>query len=186
MKLPLLLAVYALHPRRLEESLPLSGGVRLEETPVLQLCITDVDVGVFIRDLIRREPVCFSLVDGPAGDQLESAGKVRRPRGRRAMQTNIGMKCTHFVFQRLHPLFSQSFSEPLSAPVPLLQCVLRHRVSLEGAVPPHHAQGGASVAGHTGEALAAWEAEHCHLVKAHVALHTCELWPLHDGANWSC
>ena len=102
----------------------------------------------------------------------------------RAMRTNLEMKCTHFVFERLEPLLSQSLSEPLPAPVLSLQSVLRHRVALEGAVPPGHAQGGASMAGHTGEALAAWETEHRHLVKAHGALSACKLGPLQDGANW--
>lgn len=110
--------------------------------------------------------------------------KVRRLLCRRAMQTNVEMKCTHFVFQSLEPVFSQSFSEPLSAPVPSLQCMLCHRVSLEGAVSLHHAQRGTSTAGHTSEALAAWETEHRHLVEAHVALSTCKLGPLQDGPNW--
>lgn len=70
MKLPLLIPVYALHPRCQEESLPLPGGVRLKETSVVQLSITDVDVGVFIRDAILCERFCFSLVHGPAGDKL--------------------------------------------------------------------------------------------------------------------
>lgn len=90
------------------------------------------------------------------------------------------------MFQCLEPLFSLSFSKPLSVPLPLLQCMLFHRVYLEGAVPPRHAQGGTSMAGHTGEALAAWETEHCHLIKAHVALCTCELGPLQGGPNWLC
>lgn len=102
------------------------------------------------------------------------------------MRTNLEMKCTHFVFQCLEPLLSQSLSEPLPAPVLSLQCMLRHCVALEGAVPPGHAQGGASMAGHTGEALAAWETEHRHLVKAHGALCACKLGPLQDGANWLC
>lgn len=54
MKLPLLLPVYALHPCCLEESLPLSGGVRLKETSILKVSIADVDVSVFIWDLIHR------------------------------------------------------------------------------------------------------------------------------------
>ena len=33
------------------------------------------------------------------------------------MRTNLEMKCTHFVFERLEPLLSQSLSEPLPAPV---------------------------------------------------------------------
>lgn len=73
MKLPLLLLVNTLHPRCQEESLPLSGRVRLKETLILQLRITDVDVNVFMWDLIHCEPVCFSLVNGPTGDQLQSA-----------------------------------------------------------------------------------------------------------------
>lgn len=64
MKLPLLLSVYTLHPCCLQESLSLFGGVRLKETSILQLSITDVDVSVFVKDLIRCEPVCFSLVNG--------------------------------------------------------------------------------------------------------------------------
>ncbi len=110
--------------------------------------------------------------------------KIRRPLCRRAMQTNVEMKCTHFEFQSLQPVLSQSFSEPLSAPAPLLQCMLCHRVSLEGAVPLHHAQRGTSMAGHAGEALAPWETQHRHLVKAHVTLCTCKLGPLQDGPNW--
>lgn len=103
------------------------------------------------------------------------------------MQTrNVETKCTHSVFQRLKPLFSPSLSEPLSPPVPLLQCMLCHCVFFEAAVPPHHAQGGTSAAGHAGEALAAWETEHRHLVKAHVALCACKLGPLQDGLNWLC
>ena len=109
---------------------------------------------------------------------------MRRLLCRRAGQTSVGMKCTHFVFQCFEPLFSQSLPEPLSAPLPLIQCMLRHRVSSEGAVPLRHAQGGSSMAGHTDEALAAWEAEHRHLVKAHVALCTSKLGPLQDRANW--
>lgn len=100
------------------------------------------------------------------------------------MQTNLKFKCTYFVFQCLEPLFSQSFTEPLSALMPLLHCMLCHRVPLEGAVPLHHAQGGTSTSRHTGKALAAWEAEHRHLVKAHIALDTSELGPLQDGPNW--
>lgn len=64
--------------------------------------------------------------------------------------------------------------------------MLCQRVSLEGAVSLHHAQGGTSMAGHTGEALAAWETEHRHLVKAHVALRACKLGPPQDGPNWLC
>lgn len=37
MKLPLLLLVDVLHPRRLKENLPLFGGVRLQETSIIQL-----------------------------------------------------------------------------------------------------------------------------------------------------
>lgn len=77
MKLPLLLPVYALHPRCLEESLPLFGGVRLKETSILQLSIIDVDVTVFIWDLIHHEPVCLFLVNGPTSDQLESAQQTK-------------------------------------------------------------------------------------------------------------
>lgn len=76
MKLPLLLPVDALHPRCLEERLPLFGGVRLKEASVLHLSITDVDVDVFIWDLIHSEPFCFSLVHGPGGDQLESEQQI--------------------------------------------------------------------------------------------------------------
>lgn len=76
-ELPLLLPVYALHPRCLEESLPLFGGVRLKETSILQLSITDVDVSVFILDLIHSEPLCFPLVNGPTSEQLESAEQIK-------------------------------------------------------------------------------------------------------------
>ena len=68
--------------------------------------------------------------------------------------------------------------------MPLLQSMLSHGVALKSAVRPHHTQGGTSSPGHTGEALAAWEAEHCDPVKAHIALWTPELWPLQDGAYW--
>lgn len=53
-------------------------------------------------------------------------------------------------------------------------------------MPACHAQCGPSMAWHTGEALAAWEAEDCHLVKAHIALHTCEPRSPQDGPNWWC
>lgn len=102
------------------------------------------------------------------------------------MRADVEMKCTHFVFQRLESLFPQPLSESLSAPVPLLQRVLCQRVSPEDAVSLHHAQSGASTAGHTGEALAAWETEHRHLVKAHVALRAWKLGPPQDGPNWLC
>lgn len=46
MKLPLLLSIYPLHSCSREERLPLSGGIRLQETSLLQLSITDVDVNV--------------------------------------------------------------------------------------------------------------------------------------------
>lgn len=51
-------------------------------------------------------------------------------------------------------------------------------------MPLPHAQRGAAAAGHAGEALAAWEAEHCHLVEAHAALRARKLRPPQDGPNW--
>lgn len=79
-------------------------------------------------------------------------------------------KQARLVLQRLESLFSASLSEPLPAPVPLLQGVLRQRVPAQAAVPLPHAQGGPSVAGNAGEALAQREAELQHLVKADFAL----------------
>lgn len=102
------------------------------------------------------------------------------------MRTNLEMKRAHVVLQCVESLFSQPLSESLSAPVPLLQRVLCQRVSLEDAVSPHHAQSGASTAGHTGEALAAWETEHRHLAKAHIALRAWKLGSPQDRPNWLC
>lgn len=51
MKLPLLVPVDAFHPCCEEESLPLSGGVRLKESSV---SVVDVDVIVLLWDLIHR------------------------------------------------------------------------------------------------------------------------------------
>lgn len=89
------------------------------------------------------------------------------------VEFDVEIKRTHFVFQRLKPLSSQSVSELLFAPVPLLHCVFCNCVPLEGAVLPHHAQGGTSSTGHTGEALTARETEHRHQVKAYITLPVC-------------
>lgn len=51
MQLPLFLPFYPLHARSLQEGLPLSGGVRLKETYILKVCITDGDVSIW--DLIH-------------------------------------------------------------------------------------------------------------------------------------
>lgn len=83
-KLLFLLPVDALHPSRLEESLTLPGGVRLKERSVLQVSVADVDV--VVRDLVHCQRVGLSLVDGPAGDQLESTDKVRQLLRRQEVQ----------------------------------------------------------------------------------------------------
>lgn len=184
-KLPLLLPVDPLHPGRQEERLPLPGAVRREEPSVLQLCVADVEVAVLVWDLIHGEPVRFLLVHGPADDQLEPKPQreVRKLLCGRAEWMYFFFKCTYSVLQRVEPLLSPSFPELLSAPLPPLQCVLCHRVPLEGAVPLRHPQGGTSTSGHTGEALAAWETEHRHLVEAHIALFTSKPGPFNDGPN---
>lgn len=71
MKLPLLLPVDELDPCCLKDGLALFRGEWLKETSVLLLAITDVAVSVFIWDLICSKPVCFLLVNGPTGNQLE-------------------------------------------------------------------------------------------------------------------
>jgi len=93
----------------------------------------------------------------------------------------VGTTCTHLVFQSLEPLSPP----PLSPLVPPLQRVLRQRVSLEGAVPPRHAQGGAAAPRHAGEALAAREAEHGDLVEAHGAPGAGQPGSLQDGPDCS-
>lgn len=70
-KLLPLLIVYALNPRSQEESLSLSRGVPLKDTSILQLSITNVDVIVFIWNLVQCESAFFSLFDGPTCDKLE-------------------------------------------------------------------------------------------------------------------
>lgn len=70
-----------------------------------------------------------------------------------------------------------------SAPVPLLQLMLRHRIPSEGAVFLTHAESGTSSAGDTGEALAAGEAEDRHRTKGDPPLFFLKLRPLQDGVN---
>lgn len=71
-KLPLLLLVDDLRPRRQEESLSLFGRERLKVASVLQIRLTNMDVRVSTQNLIRRQLLRLVLVNSSTYDQLEA------------------------------------------------------------------------------------------------------------------
>lgn len=71
-KLPLLLLVDDLRPRRQEESLSLFGRERLKVPAVLQIRLTNMNVRVSTQNLICRQLLRLVLVNGSTYDQLES------------------------------------------------------------------------------------------------------------------
>ena len=75
MQLSLLLLVNVLHSCCSQECLSVLIGIGLQEAPILQLSISDVDVSVSIWELFCSQPLSFSLVNGTAGYQLETGVK---------------------------------------------------------------------------------------------------------------